>query len=315
MPHISIVIPVYDEEKNISLLYSSLKDILKKIKRTHEIIFVDDGSRDQTLGNLIEIKKKDKNVKIIKFRRNFGQSAAMDAGFKLARGSIIIAMDADLQNDPNDIPRLITKIDQGYDVVSGWRYNRKDSFSKRMFSKFANKLYRKLTGIRIHDSGCSLKAYKKQAIGTINLYGEMHRHIPALLCAQGFKIGEIKVKHKKRKFGKTKYGYSRLLKGFLDLLYVYFWIRYSHKPLHFFGKWGIVQIIMGGVIGIFKAINLFIKILIQDQVVFVGPLLLLAVLLIISGTLFILFGFLAEMKIRLFFTQSKKTYYNIEKII
>ena len=247
--NISVIIPVYNEEKNVSILHNSLKKVLDKLKRTYEIIFIDDGSDDNTLKELVKLKK----IKIIKFRKNFGQTAAMSAGFRAAKGKIIISMDGDLQNDPKDIPRLIKKINEGYDVVSGWRFKRKDSISKKFFSKIANFFRRKLINDNIHDSGCSLKIYKKECIESIDLYGEMHRYIPALLGWKGFKIGEVKVEPHARKYGKTKYGLARVFKGLLDLINVWFWRKYSFRPLHIFGGLGVILTIFGVIMGSYSA--------------------------------------------------------------
>ncbi len=214
---ISVVIPAYNEEKNIQPLYDALREVLEE---PYEIVFVEDGSSDQTFQKLKELNNKDKNVRVVKFAKNYGQTAAMDAGFKNTSGDIVIAMDADLQNDPKDIPRLVAKLNEGYDCVSGWRANRKDKFSKKLFSRFANLLRKILINDNIHDSGCSLKAYKKECLKDLNLYSDMHRFIPALLRIRGCKIGEIKVNHKPRLYGETKYGFKRIFKGFSDLIKV-----------------------------------------------------------------------------------------------
>src|SRR3989344_9630186 len=248
MTDISIVIPVYNEEANIPLLYSQLTKAMKPYN--YEIIFVDDGSTDNTFDALLKIK--DSHLKIIKLRRNFGQTAALSAGFSNSSGKIIVQMDGDLQNDPFDIPKLIDNID-GYDMVSGWRFDRKDSFSKKILSKFANCFRRLLIHDPVHDSGCSLKAYKRECFNEIDLYGDMHRYIPALLNWKGFKIGEVKVAHFSRKFGETKYGYSRLLRGLLDLLNILFWRKYSSRPLHLFGGIGIIVTALGFLLGLYAA--------------------------------------------------------------
>ena len=312
---LSVIIPLYNEEENISPLYSKLKSSLSRLKKTYEIILVDDGSVDKSLERLKAIQKRDSHVRIISFRGNFGQSAAISAGFSSGNGNIFIVMDADLQNDPDDISKLLGKLEEGYDVVSGWRYKREDPASKIIPSKISNWMHRKLTGINIHDSGCSLKAYKKEAVEGLELYGEMHRYIPALIAAKGFKIGEVKVEHHYRKFGNTKYGFLRIYGGFLDLLYVYFITKYSDKPLHFFGKWGLVQIIAGLILGIWRGADLFVKRVIYKIDVQFGSLLLLAVFLLITGTLFIMFGFLAELMIRAHFQNSKNKNYSIKEII
>lgn len=314
-PDLSIIIPLYNEEESLLPLYKKVKDVMPKLGKPCEIIFVDDGSTDKSLENLKGIQRKDNSVKIIVFRKNFGQSAAISAGFLNASGRIFIVMDADLQNDPEDIPGLLDKMSQGYDVVSGWRYEREDPFSKKISSKISNWMHRKLTGLEIHDSGCSLKAYKRESVENLELYGEMHRYIPALISAKGFKIGEIKVEHNYRKYGKSKYSSSRLIKGFLDLMYVHFLIRYSSRPLHFFGYLGTIPILLGIIIGLYKTVQLIILRLFLKVDVFVSPLLLFAVFLIIVGIIFIIFGFLAELMIRMHYQNVKNKAYSIKDII
>ena len=214
---LSVVIPAYNEQENVVPLYGELSKILNAITPDHEIIFVDDGSSDNTFQQLQSLHAQDKRVKVIKLRKNFGQSAAMRAGFDYASGEIIVTMDADLQNDPASIPVLLEELNSGYDVVCGWRKSRKDSFFKKVFSRISNFLRRKVTGELIHDSGCSLRAHRNGCVKELELYGEMHRYIPALLSWRGYKVGEVKVAHRPRIYGKTKYGIKRLSKGFLDL--------------------------------------------------------------------------------------------------
>tara|TARA_B100001971_G_C18232532_1_gene564867 strand:+ start:746 stop:1705 length:960 start_codon:yes stop_codon:yes gene_type:complete len=311
---LSVVVPLYNEDSNINILYKEIKKVLQKLNKEYEIIFVDDGSTDKGYEKLQEIYNSSEHVKIIKFRRNFGQSAAICAGFFNSKGEVIIVMDADLQNDPRDILKLLDKLNEGYDLVSGWRFNRNDPFSKRLSSKLANWMHKKLTGLKIHDSGCTLKAYKRESIKNLNLFGEMHRYIPALINLKGFKISEVKVNHRSRKYGRTKYGMSRLVHGFLDLLYIKFWSEFSTRPLHFFGYLGIIPIIIGLIIGIIKVVTLIILFLNNEPVV-VAPLLLFAVFLIIVGILFIIFGFLAEMNVRMNYSQTNQQKYEIEKIL
>ncbi|VVB60025.1 Glycosyltransferase AglD [uncultured archaeon] len=305
---ISVIVPLYNEEENAELLYKELADVLKKLKDGYEIIFIDDGSRDRTCEILEKISKSDKKAKVIQFRRNFGQTAAVQAGIDNASGDIIITMDGDLQNDPQDIPKLLEKINEGYDIVSGWRYNRNDSFQKKIFSRFSNRLARYLTGIGLHDFGCSLKAYRKDVIKDIRLYGEMHRYIPAVAFKDGAKIAEIKVEHRRRKFGKSKYGMGRLMRGFLDLLYIKFWMDYSARPLHLFGFFGTAQILLGI---LFAAYNLArYGLLLQ-----VGPLLLLSIFLVSNGVLFVMFGFMGEIIVRTYYASKGETYYKIKKVV
>jgi glycosyltransferase involved in cell wall biosynthesis len=308
----SVIIPVHNEEGNVLKLYNRLKPVMEKIGKSYEIIFIDDGSRDKTFKVLERIHTRDKCLKIIKFRKNFGQTAALNAGFDYAKGNIIITMDGDLQNDPRDIPRLIKKMREGYDVVCGWRYNRKDSFTKRAASKFSNWFARKLTGVDIHDSGCSLKAYTKESLKDITLYGEMHRYIPALITMNGFSVTELKVRHNPRKYGSTKYGPSRLMSGFLDLIYIKFWSKYAARPLHFFGLLGVLLLLIGGIIAFYKV---FIALLLFHIPLDVGPMLLLSVMLVITGIQFIIFGFLGEIQIRIYFSRTADRSYSIEKIV
>ncbi len=311
---LSVIITVYNEQDNIRPLYQELKPIInnlikdKKIKN-YEIIYVNDGSLDATQKNLELLKKqtKDKSLKIIKFRKNFGQTPALKAGFDSSKGDIIVTMDGDLQNDPRDIPRLIKKLEEGYDVVSGWRFNRKDRFFKKLASRMMNNLRMMMIGDRLHDYGCSLKIYKKQCIKDLELFGELHRYITAYLFIKGYKIGELPVNHRQRKFGKTKYGFKRGINGILDLFYLKFWTDYSHRPLHFFGRLGLYQWLLSGLIIIEQIIKAYV---INELTL--GPLLMLAAVFGISGLIFIMFGFLFEITIRDYF-QTKKIY-NIEEI-
>src|SRR3989344_3010121 len=290
---ISIVIPVYNEAENVEILHRKLVDVLSKTKKKWEIIFVDDGSRDGTFSKL----KKLKTVKVVRHRTNFGQTAAMVSGIKESKGRVIVMMDGDLQNDPEDIPKLLYKMGEGYDVVSGWRANRKDSFSKRYFSKAANLLRGFLVKDPIHDSGCSLKAYKRECFDDLDLYGEMHRYIPALLRWKGFKIGEVKVHHYKRKFGKTKYGFNRVLKGFLDLINVWFWRKYSTRPLHVFGGVGVLLIGFGSLFGLYL---IYLRLIGRISLVN-SSLPLLAILCVIIGVQFFVSGLLADIAVKSYF--------------
>ena len=309
---VSVVIPVYNEEGNLKELYAKLTDILPTIAGNYEIIFVDDGSTDNSFNIFKEINDKDKNVKAIKLRRNFGQTAAIQAGFDHAKGAIVVTMDGDLQNDPEDIPRLVKRFEDGYDVVSGWRYNRKDPLGKKISSKISNWLANKLTGLNLHDFGCTLKAYKKEAVNDLTLYGEMHRYIPALISMKGFSICEVKVEHRQRKYGTTKYTFKRLWKGFFDLMYIKFWLDFSTRPLHFFGFIGFLNLLGGFVIVLYKVPY---QLLYLKRPVEAGPLLMLSVLLVIIGLLFIVFGFLCEIQIRTYYESIKKRPYEIKKIL
>jgi len=307
--YLSIVIPVFNEEKNLQPLYNSLKTTLNKIKKPYEIVFIDDGSTDNSFDILERLQKNDKTMHIIKFRKNFGQTAAMDAGFNEAVGRVIISMDADLQNDPLDIPKLLNELNKGYDVVCGWRFNREDSFSKKILSNFANWFRRVLTREKIHDSGCSLRAYKKNCLKDLDLYGEMHRYIPAMLFWKGYKVGEIKIEHHSRKYGKTKYSAIRLLKGFLDLIVVKFWMEYSTRPIHLFGLLGIFFGFLGFIIGLYlTVIRLIYKESIANR-----PLLILSVLLIVLGVQFFVFGLMADIMIKIYYRKNENMSYIIEK--
>jgi glycosyltransferase involved in cell wall biosynthesis len=304
----SVVLPVYNEQANVAPLYSELTPVMHSLGKQYEIIFVDDGSNDRTFDALRNIEGRDKNVRIIKFRRNFGQTAALDAGIKQSKGRILITLDADLQNDPKDIPRLLEKMKEGYDVVSGWRAKRKDSFSKKIFSKFANKFRRWLTGETIHDAGCTLKVYKRECFDNLTLYGEMHRYITTVLKYRGFRIGELPVNHRARKFGKTKYNFKRIFKGLFDLLFIKFWNDFSTRPIHFFGGAAVIQFAAAFAILLEQIIKAFVI-----KALYVGPLLILSMMLFITGFLTFFFGFLAEIMIRMYYRE--KPNYEIETVI
>ena len=308
---LSVVIPVFNEEENLLELYGKLKEVLERTGRSYELIFVDDGSTDRSLEILKSIHEIDRRVKVIRFRKNFGQTAVLSAGFDHAKGKIIVTMDADLQNDPEDIPLLLGKIEEGYDVVSGWRADRKDPISKKIPSRISNWLASKLTGLKLHDFGCTLKAYRKEIIKNVRLYGDHHRYIPALASWQGAKIAEVKVRHHPRKHGKSKYGFKRLLRGFLDLIVVKFLVDYSTRPMHFFGILGLLLILGGFILGLSLVIERFLfHISLSDR-----PLLLLAVLLIIVGLQFLMIGLIGELVIRTYFETHKKPTYVIEEVI
>lgn len=309
---ISVVIPAYNEEETIPHLLESLEPVMKNLGREHEIIFIDDGSTDSTFNVLTQQKNKNNHIRIIKFRSNFGQTAALAAGFRYAKGDIIVSLDSDLQNSPSDIPNLLDKIEsEDNDVVCGWRFNRKDSMLKKLFSKFANNLRKRLTGEKIHDSGCTLRAYKKEAVADLDLFGEMHRYIPAILLWKGYKVSEIKVQHHARKYGKTKYSWQRLIKGFLDLIVVTFWQRYSARPIHIFGGIGIILTLLGITIGGYLGFQrLVYNIPLSDR-----PLFTLSILTAVIGIQFFIFGILADIMIKLYYRRDGQKNYLIEKII
>ncbi len=308
---ISVVIPLYNEEENVQELHRSLKSVLDKLGTDYEVLFIDDGSSDNTLKFLQDIQAADSNVIVLSLRRNFGQTAAFAAGFDYSRGDIIITMDGDLQNDPNDIPKLIEQM-KDHDLVSGWRKKRKDPFiSRRLPSIMANWLISKVTGVNLHDYGCSLKAYKRDVIKNLKLYGEMHRFIPAVASWYGVRIAEVETEHHPRVHGKSKYGISRTMKVVLDLITVKFLQSFSTKPLQFFGPIGLAS----GMLGFLISTYLAIEKLIAGKDIGSRPLLLLGSLLIIVGIQFIGMGLLGEMMVRVYHETQKKPIYVIKKVI
>jgi glycosyltransferase involved in cell wall biosynthesis len=309
---LSIVIPVYNEEENIKELHMRLSNILPTITENYEILFVDDGSTDNSFAIIKEINREDKRVKGIKFRRNFGQSAAISAGFDYSKGNVIITMDSDLQNDPDDIPKLLETLEKGdYDVVCGWRFERADSKLKILCSKIANRLRRKFTAEDIHDSGCTLRAYKKECIADLELYGEMHRYIPALLLWKGYKIGEVKVRHHERRHGKTKYSWRRIIKGFLDLIVVTFWQKYSARPIHVFGGLGLVLGIVGFIVSVYLVIQrLFFGMSLADRPLFMVP-----IFMVIVGIQFVVTGVLADIMLKVYYGQKERKQYLVEVVV
>lgn len=309
---LSIVIPVYDESENIKELHSELSEVLGKQGFVYEVIWVNDGSKDKSLLVLEEIAKIDTHNKVIDFAYNFGQTAAMSAGIKEARGDVIIPLDADLQNDPKDIPAFIAKISEGYDVVSGWRKDRKDAFFIRKIpSIIANYIIRTITGVYIHDYGCSMKAYKRELIQGISLYGEMHRFIPAYISWHGGKVSEIIVHHRPRIHGVTKYNISRTFRVILDLILIKFLSKYMNRPIHFFGGIGFVALFLGFVAGTSSVI---LKIIHYKDFV-ETPLPIFSALLIIVGVQLIVMGIIAEILMRVYYESQKKEVYIIKNKI
>lgn len=308
---ISVVIPVYNEEQNISLLYQETREVLERLDCSWEIIFIDDGSSDTTLSVLQAIAQADDRVVAISFRRNFGQTAAMSAGFDYATGEVIITMDGDLQNDPADIPHLLQKIEEGYDVVTGWRFDRKDAFiNRRLPSIIANKIISWTTRVSLHDYGCTLKAFRREVIKNIRLYGEMHRFIPAIASGMGISYTEIKVNHRPRRFGTTKYGISRTIRVILDLITVKFLLSFATRPIQVFGLLGVVS---GGV-GFLLALVMTIQRQFFDMPLADRPLLLLAVVLIFIGIQFISLGLIAELQARTYHESQQKPVYHIREV-
>ncbi|MBI4153986.1 glycosyltransferase family 2 protein, partial [Candidatus Woesearchaeota archaeon] len=249
MKEISVVIPVYNEEPNVAALYQKLTEALEGMTSFYELIYVDDGSRDKTFDVLKELAKKDKHLRVLRFRRNFGKAAALSAGFEAAQGKVVFTMDGDLQDSPSEMPRFLEKLKEGYDLVNGWKVKRKDPLSKTLPSKIFNRLTSCVTGVKVHDSNCGFKAYRREVLDSLVLYGELHRYIPALVALQGFRVGEIPVKHFPRKYGNSKYGVSRLFKGFLDLMTVRYLMSYKDRPLHLFGLIGLVLAFLGSLLG------------------------------------------------------------------
>jgi glycosyltransferase involved in cell wall biosynthesis len=298
---ISIVVPLFNEEESIPPLFDELKKTVTELGLYFEVIFVDDGSTDNSLNELKKISQKDRRFKYISFRKNYGKSAALQVGFNNAIGDVIVTMDADLQDDPSEVPNLLNKIEEGYDLVSGWKRKRYDPFIKRISSKFFNYVTGVLSGIKIHDFNCGLKAYRKEVVKNIKVYGELHRYMPVLADWQGFRISEIPVKHHPRRYGKTKFGISRFFKGFIDLITVIFTTRYIKRPMHLFGFFGALSFIAGIIV------NGYLTILwLSGGYLSNRPMLFLGILLIIVGVQFFSTGLLGEMMVNNF--SSEKEY-------
>jgi len=309
---LSIVVPIFNEEENVVALHREVVAAMEKTAIAYELILVDDGSTDGSLRFLREIAAGDVRVKVISFRRNFGQTAAMAAGFDAASGQVVIPMDGDLQNDPADIPKLLAKIDEGFDVVSGWRRDRKDTFLNRTLpSILANRFISRMTGIRLHDYGCTLKAYRREVLDGINLYGEMHRFVPALVSQFGAKVTEIPVGHRPRLHGTSKYGISRTMRVILDLITVKFLLNYSTRPIQLFGRLGIYTLFASLLTG---GATVYMKFF-QNTSMNRNPLLLLTAFLIFMGVQFIVLGLLGEVNARTYYeAQGKPIYVVKEKI-
>ena len=311
-PYLSVVIPVHNEEENIPPLLEGLSKTLTALGKPFEVIIVDDGSTDGTLARLKELKSTYPWLKIVVLRRNFGQSAAFTAGIDHASGEIIVTMDGDLQNDPADIPLLLEKIEEGFDVVSGWRKDRKDPFwSRKLPSLLANALISRITKVKLHDYGCSLKAYRAEVIKGLIIYGELHRFIPALVNLSGARVTEVEVRHHPRRFGRSKYGLSRTYRVLLDLLLMFFFRKFATKPLHIFGLTGGVLFFLGFLIeGYLTYLKLFLH-----QKIGHRPLLILGVLLILAGINLLGTGLLAELLIRIYYESSGKRIYAVREVI
>jgi glycosyltransferase involved in cell wall biosynthesis len=309
---LSVVVPVYNEVESLEPLYHRLQEVLDQMNRSYEVLLVDDGSNDGSLEKMKSIHAENNRFKIIQFRRNFGQTAAIAAGFRFARGKVVVTMDADLQNDPQDIPIILEKMEEGYDVVSGWRKNRHDQFLTRTLpSVCANWFISQLTGVGLHDYGCTLKAYAADVVKNINLYGEMHRYIPALASWLGVSVAEVPVTHHRRKYGRSKYGLSRMVRVLLDIMVLKFLLSYSTRPIQVFGLVGLIS----GSLGLFISLYLTVERLVFGQPLADRPLLLLGVLLIFVGLQFISMGLLGEMTVRTYYEALNKPIYFVKRII
>jgi glycosyltransferase involved in cell wall biosynthesis len=308
----SAVLPVYNERDNIREVYQEIQAVLTEQFDEWEIVFVDDGSTDGSIEVLTELQNEDTHVRVIEFAANFGQSAALDAGLRYARGDLTVTLDADGQNDPADIPRLVTELEaNSYDCVVGWRRNRNDPLGKRLASAVASKLRRFLLSTELHDYGCTLKVFRREAAQSVTLNGEMHRYIPPLLSWRGFDVGEIEVNHRERQHGETKYSWQRLPKGFLDLLNVWFWQKYSARPLHIFGGLGIIS----GMVGIAGGmLSVYLKI-IRGTSLSDTALPLFAVFMCLLGIQFFMSGILADISIKNYFSNRQYKGYRVADVM
>ena len=313
MPNLSLIVPVYNEEKNLPTLIEAIHKALEPLPYNWEVVLVDDGSEDDSLQVLTELTEKDsQHLRVLSFRRNFGQTAAIAAGLDYAQGEIIVLLDADMQNDPADIPMLLAKLDEGYDLVSGWRKMRKDTYLTRTLpSNLANMLISRTTGVPLHDYGCTLKAYRREVLEGFRLYGEMHRFIPVFANSVGAKITEVQVNHHPRKYGKTKYGLERTVKVILDLFTVKFLVSYSSKPIYLFGGTGMGLIFVSGVMLFY----LFVRRLMGTISVLGSPLFQVSVMLLIMGFQSVLMGLIAELLVRTYYESQRKPTYRIRKTI
>lgn len=311
-PYLSIVVPVYNEEESLRPMHEALHNALDQLGKPFEVLYVDDGSRDKSFAILQELAASDPTVKVVRFRRNFGQTAAMAAGFEHASGEVVFPIDADLQNDPSDIPLMLAKLDEGYDVVAGWREKRQDAFlTKTLPSRIANKIIGRVTGVPLHDYGCTLKALRREVLSDVHLYGEMHRFLPVFAHLAGARITEMPVKHHARRWGVSKYTLSKTFRVILDLITVRFLAAYATKPIYFFGRFAFLSFgIASACMTVTVIYRLFFSIFIKDQ-----PLFLVGIFFLIAGLQFLLFGLLAEMNMRTYYeSQGKATYYVRERI-
>jgi glycosyltransferase involved in cell wall biosynthesis len=309
----SIVVPFFNEQESIPTLYMKLTEVMDSVGEPYEMVFVDDGSKDNSYKVLSDIYEHDRRVNVVRLRRNFGQTAALKAGFDFARGEVVISMDGDLQHDPEEIPRFLEKIEEGYDLVSGWRYERKDHWLMRQVpSRVANWLMAKLSGIDLHDFGTTFKAYRREILQEIQLYGELHRFIPALASSTGARIAEVPISNPERKSGKSNYGIGRTIRVFFDLIMVKFLLDYSTRPLQFFGLLGLAGTGTGFLLALFLLIDKFF----YHQAIMTehGPLVLLSVALFISGIQFISMGLLGEITSRTYYESQNKAIYALREV-
>jgi glycosyltransferase involved in cell wall biosynthesis len=312
MMDVSVVIPFLNESPNLEPLCEELKASLDRMGKSYEVLFIDDGSDDDGVDVLDNFRSQMPQIKVVSFRRNFGQTAAMVAGLDYAEGDIVVTLDADRQNDPADIPALVDKIAEGYDMVCGWRFDRQDTYlSRKLPSMLANRLISKITDVSLHDYGCTLKAMRKEVAKRITLYGEMHRFIPAVASGVGASIAEVKVNHRARVAGESKYGISRTFRVILDLITVKFLLRYHARPLHFFGMPGLLMGGVGGAILSYLTIaRLFFDMPLSDR-----PILIFAFMLVIIGLQFILFGLIGEMQTRTYYESQDKPIYHVRRTV
>jgi glycosyltransferase involved in cell wall biosynthesis len=308
---LSVVTPIYNEEKNISILMDQLLELLQTLQKSFEIIAVNDGSRDGSLAELRKQATLHPEIKLVDFRRNYGQTAAIMAGIDHASGSVIISIDADLQNDPQDIPNLLAKLDEGFDVVSGWRKDRQDAAMRNFVSRVANWVISRISGVRLHDYGCTLKAYRSDVVKHVRLYGEMHRFIPIYATWMGAKVVDIPVRHHARQHGHSNYGLERIVKVILDLIVVKFLDRYMVKPIYVFGGFGILSLLFGVV----SFLAMIVLKIVNNISMISTPLPLVTVMAVMTGVSSILMGLLAEMLVRIYFESQRRTNYHVRERI
>ena len=303
----SVIVPVFDEAESLGELYDKLKQVFLNLEKSYEIIFIDDGSRDSSFQVMKDLHLQDRRIKAVRLRRNYGKSAALQAGFNIAKGDNIFTIDADLQDDPNEMPKLVETLNNDFDLVSGWKYKRKDSFNKVLASKIFNLLLRVFIGLKLHDINCGLKLYRKEVIEEINLYGDLYRFLPIFAYQRGFRVGEIKVNHHQRKHGKSKYSSKKFVSGFIDFLTIIMLTKYFKKPAHFFGKIGMALLVLGFVAGLYVSIIKFVTGNTGGRI----PLLLFSILAIIIGIQFISMGLIGEIIV----AQKKEDTYFIKEVL